>query len=133
MLIPDKLEDDADSHAPKLGVFATTLVVFFLAEMGDKTQIATVMLTAKYEAYATRGGRHHTGYDAGQRAGRVAGRTHLAEGAAAYRAPPVGTGFRAAGRAGICRHALMVSGPGSDLLYFPGADLLSLRALKKYR
>ena len=52
MLIPDKLEDDADSHAPKLGVFATTVVVFFLAEMGDKTQIATVMLAAKYEAYA---------------------------------------------------------------------------------
>ena len=52
MLIPDKLEDDADSHAPTLGVFATTVVVFFLAEMGDKTQIATVMLAAKYEAYA---------------------------------------------------------------------------------
>ena len=52
MLIPDKLEDDANSQAPKLGVFATTVVVFFLAEMGDKTQIATVMLAAKYEAYA---------------------------------------------------------------------------------
>jgi Ca2+/H+ antiporter, TMEM165/GDT1 family len=52
MLIPDQLEDDADSQAPKLGVFATTVVVFFLAEMGDKTQIATVMLAAKYEAYA---------------------------------------------------------------------------------
>jgi putative Ca2+/H+ antiporter (TMEM165/GDT1 family) len=51
MLIPDKLEDDADNQAPKLGVFATTVVVFFLAEMGDKTQIATVMLAAKYEAY----------------------------------------------------------------------------------
>jgi Ca2+/H+ antiporter, TMEM165/GDT1 family len=52
MLIPDKLEDDADRKAPRLGVFATTVVVFFLAEMGDKTQIATVMLAAKYEAYA---------------------------------------------------------------------------------
>ena len=52
MLIPDKLEDDADNQAPRLGVFATTVVVFFLAEMGDKTQIATVMLAAKYEAYA---------------------------------------------------------------------------------
>ena len=52
MQIPDKLEDDAGSHAPTLGVFATTVVVFFLAEMGDKTQIATVMLAAKYEAYA---------------------------------------------------------------------------------
>ena len=52
MLIPDKLEDDAGNQAPRLGVFATTVVVFFLAEMGDKTQIATVMLAAKYEAYA---------------------------------------------------------------------------------
>jgi Ca2+/H+ antiporter, TMEM165/GDT1 family len=52
MLIPDKLDDDTDSQAPRLGVFATTVVVFFLAEMGDKTQIATVMLAAKYEAYA---------------------------------------------------------------------------------
>jgi Ca2+/H+ antiporter, TMEM165/GDT1 family len=53
MLIPDKLDDDADGQAPKLGVFATTVVVFFLAEMGDKTQIATVMLAAKYAAYAS--------------------------------------------------------------------------------
>jgi Ca2+/H+ antiporter, TMEM165/GDT1 family len=52
MLIPDKLDDDTDSTAPQLGVFATTVLVFFLAEMGDKTQIATVMLAAKYEAYA---------------------------------------------------------------------------------
>ncbi|RYY64417.1 MAG: TMEM165/GDT1 family protein [Comamonadaceae bacterium] len=45
-LIPDKLDD-----APKdqrFGVFATTLVAFFLAEMGDKTQLATVALGAKY-------------------------------------------------------------------------------------
>jgi Ca2+/H+ antiporter, TMEM165/GDT1 family len=53
MLIPDKLDDDADGQAPKLGVFATTVIVFFLAEMGDKTQIATVMLAAKYAAYAS--------------------------------------------------------------------------------
>jgi putative Ca2+/H+ antiporter (TMEM165/GDT1 family) len=32
-------------------VFGTTLVAFFLAEMGDKTQIATVMLAAQYNAY----------------------------------------------------------------------------------
>ena len=44
MLIPDKLEDDADSHAPTLGVFATTVVVFFLAEMGDKTQIVPLRI-----------------------------------------------------------------------------------------
>ena len=53
MLIPDKLEDNADSQTPRLGVFASTVVVFFLAEMGDKTQIATVMLAAKYEVYAS--------------------------------------------------------------------------------
>ena len=51
MLIPDKLDDDADRKAPRFGVFGTTVVLFFLAEMGDKTQIATVMLAARYEAY----------------------------------------------------------------------------------
>jgi putative Ca2+/H+ antiporter (TMEM165/GDT1 family) len=51
MLIPDKLEDDQDSKAPRFGVFATTVLVFFLAEMGDKTQIATVMLAARYDVY----------------------------------------------------------------------------------
>ena len=51
MLIPDKLEDDGDKHPPRFGVFVTTVALFFLAEMGDKTQIATVMLAARYEAY----------------------------------------------------------------------------------
>ena len=51
MLIPDKLDDDEDSAAPRWGVLLTTIVVFFLAEMGDKTQVATVMLAARYEAY----------------------------------------------------------------------------------
>ena len=51
MLIPDKLDDDEGSAAPRWGVLATTIVVFFLAEMGDKTQIATVMLAARYESY----------------------------------------------------------------------------------
>ena len=35
----------------RLGVFGTTVVAFFIAEMGDKTQIATVMLAAQYNAY----------------------------------------------------------------------------------
>ena len=47
MLIPDRL-DEAESRAPRLGVFGTTLITFFLAEMGDKTQIATVALAARY-------------------------------------------------------------------------------------
>ena len=51
MLIPDKLDEGDAAAAPRLGVFATTLVAFFLAEMGDKTQIATVMLAARYNAF----------------------------------------------------------------------------------
>ena len=51
MLIPDKLDDEEVSGHSRWGVFGTTLVAFFLAEMGDKTQIATVMLAAKYNAY----------------------------------------------------------------------------------
>ncbi|VTU41355.1 hypothetical protein H4CHR_06090 [Variovorax sp. PBS-H4] len=53
MLIPDKLDDDELPKASRFGVFGTTLIAFFLAEMGDKTQIATVMLAARYvDAYA---------------------------------------------------------------------------------
>jgi putative Ca2+/H+ antiporter (TMEM165/GDT1 family) len=52
MLIPDKLDEDGqDGQAPRLGVFGTTVLAFFLAEMGDKTQIATVMLAAQYHAW----------------------------------------------------------------------------------
>jgi len=48
MLVPDKLEDAAAGDKPRFGVFGTTVVAFFLAEMGDKTQIATVALAARY-------------------------------------------------------------------------------------
>ena len=49
MLIPDKLDDDeGGGDAPRWGVFGTTVLAFFLAEMGDKTQIATVALAAHY-------------------------------------------------------------------------------------
>jgi hypothetical protein len=51
MLIPDKIEDEETDAVPRWGVFGTTVVAFFLAEMGDKTQIATVMLAARYNAY----------------------------------------------------------------------------------
>jgi Ca2+/H+ antiporter, TMEM165/GDT1 family len=51
MLVPDKLDVDATPRVPRLGVFATTVAAFFLAEMGDKTQVATVMLAAQYSAY----------------------------------------------------------------------------------
>jgi Ca2+/H+ antiporter, TMEM165/GDT1 family len=53
MLIPDKLDDDEAGSAPKYGVFATTVIAFFLAEMGDKTQVATVMLAARFQAWAS--------------------------------------------------------------------------------
>jgi len=47
MLIPDRL-DDAPAKPPRFGVFLTTVFAFFLLEMGDKTQIATIALAAKY-------------------------------------------------------------------------------------
>ncbi len=46
-LIPDKFDED-EARLAKFGVFGTTLVAFFLAEMGDKTQVATVALAAEY-------------------------------------------------------------------------------------
>ena len=49
-LIPDKIEEEETQVAQKLGVFGATLVTFFLAEMGDKTRIATVALAAHYGA-----------------------------------------------------------------------------------
>jgi putative Ca2+/H+ antiporter (TMEM165/GDT1 family) len=49
MLVPDKL-DDASAKSTRFGVFGTTLIAFFLVEMGDKTQIATVALAARYDA-----------------------------------------------------------------------------------
>lgn len=49
-LKPDKLDDDDTPPASRWGVFAATTVAFFIAEIGDKTQIATVMLAAKFES-----------------------------------------------------------------------------------
>ncbi len=48
MLIPDKIAETDTGGAPRFGVFGTTAVAFFLAEMGDKTQVATVALAARY-------------------------------------------------------------------------------------
>ncbi len=50
MLIPDKIEEDETQIAHRFGVFGATLVTFFLAEMGDKTQLATIALAAHYQA-----------------------------------------------------------------------------------
>ena len=52
MLVPDELEDESGSIQKwqKYGVFGATFVLFFLAEIGDKTQIATVALAARFDS-----------------------------------------------------------------------------------
>ena len=49
-LVPDKLDDDEDTVRTAGGAFLTTLVSFFIVEMGDKTQVATIALAAHYNA-----------------------------------------------------------------------------------
>lgn len=50
-LVPDKLEENRKLRGA--GVFLTTLIAFFLVEMGDKTQLATIALAARYDSLAT--------------------------------------------------------------------------------
>jgi len=52
MLIPDELDDESESinKWQKYGVFGATFVLFFLAEIGDKTQVATVALAARFDS-----------------------------------------------------------------------------------
>ena len=52
-LVPDRLDDDALDRPLRGGVFGATLIAFFLVEMGDKTQVATVALAAQYAAFAS--------------------------------------------------------------------------------
>lgn len=47
MLVPDRLRSDEASPESRFGIFGTTVVVFFLAEMGDKTQVATIAMAAQ--------------------------------------------------------------------------------------
>jgi putative Ca2+/H+ antiporter (TMEM165/GDT1 family) len=47
-MIPDRIEEDETRVARKFGVFGATLITFFLAEMGDKTQLATIAMAAHY-------------------------------------------------------------------------------------
>lgn len=49
-MIPDKIEEEETQVARRFGVFGATLITFFLAEMGDKTQVATVAMAAHYAA-----------------------------------------------------------------------------------
>jgi Ca2+/H+ antiporter, TMEM165/GDT1 family len=48
MLVPDRIDAGSTDRTRGLSVFATTTIAFFLAEMGDKTQLATVALAARY-------------------------------------------------------------------------------------
>ena len=52
MLIPDKLDGDAGASKRLGGVLLTTTILFFLVEIGDKTQIATVALAARFDSLA---------------------------------------------------------------------------------
>jgi Ca2+/H+ antiporter, TMEM165/GDT1 family len=49
MLVPDSVDETSTNTRGRWGVFGITVVAFFIAEMGDKTQIATVMLAARYQ------------------------------------------------------------------------------------
>ena len=53
VLIPDKLDDVdvKDKAKGNIGIFITTFIAFFMAEMGDKTQLATIALAAQYQAF----------------------------------------------------------------------------------
>ncbi len=53
MLVPDRHDEGETKPLGRLGVFGLTTVAFFLTEIGDKTQIATVMLAARYDALVT--------------------------------------------------------------------------------
>ncbi|MDH5302455.1 MAG: TMEM165/GDT1 family protein [Gammaproteobacteria bacterium] len=48
IMVPDKIDEETKTEAARFGVFITTVVLFFLVEIGDKTQIATVALAAQY-------------------------------------------------------------------------------------
>lgn len=52
-LVPDKLDDEEAPRPARFGAFLTTLVAFFLVEMGDKTQIATIALGAQFQNVLT--------------------------------------------------------------------------------
>jgi putative Ca2+/H+ antiporter (TMEM165/GDT1 family) len=52
VMVPDKVDDDEGGMKAGAGAFVTTLVAFFLLEMGDKTQVATVALAARFQSLA---------------------------------------------------------------------------------
>ena len=48
--MPDKLDDDEQPKAPRFGAFLTTTIAFFIVEIGDKTQVATIALGAQFQS-----------------------------------------------------------------------------------
>ncbi|MBK8323099.1 MAG: TMEM165/GDT1 family protein [Betaproteobacteria bacterium] len=52
MLVPDKLDEDDSASRQRGGIFLTTAILFFIVEIGDKTQIATVALAARFDSLA---------------------------------------------------------------------------------
>ena len=48
IMVPDEVDED-ETPLARFGVFLTTMLAFFVAEMGDKTQVATVMLGARFD------------------------------------------------------------------------------------
>lgn len=52
LLVPDSIDEES-SNKNGMGVLLTTIVMFFLAEMGDKTQVATIALAARYDSLTT--------------------------------------------------------------------------------
>lgn len=52
-LVPDKLDEDDGPKPARFGAFLTTLIAFFLVEMGDKTQVATIALGAQFQNVLT--------------------------------------------------------------------------------
>lgn len=51
-LVPDSLDEDEQPRVPRFGAFLTTAIAFFVVEIGDKTQIATIALGAQFQSVA---------------------------------------------------------------------------------
>ena len=50
-LVPDKLDDEEEPRARRFGAFVTTTIAFFIVEIGDKTQVATIALAAQFQNF----------------------------------------------------------------------------------
>lgn len=109
-LKPDALDEDRTA-LPARGAFIATTVAFFLAEIGDKTQVATVLMAARYEPLWQVIMRHHAGHADRQPAGGLAGPPLRRPAAAAAGAHAGGAGVPAAGAVGgLARRGLNARG-----------------------